>query len=105
MSEQPAPATQLSSGDPEPVADSTKVTWPGYDRFGTVQDILDQNKILITEINANHEAQTSEGLARNVILIRELNNNIRKVVEHYKELSASFQELGSDEDMLLLEQE
>lgn len=37
--------TDISAGgDPEPVANSNKVTWPGYDRFGTVQDILDQNK-------------------------------------------------------------
>ena len=36
-------------------------------------------RILINEINANHEAQNPQGLARNVILIRELNNNISKV--------------------------
>ncbi len=37
-------------------------------------------RILINEINANHEAQSPQGLARNVILIRELNNNITKVI-------------------------
>ena len=36
-------------------------------------------RILINEINANHEARTPEGLARNVMLIRELNSNVSKV--------------------------
>ena len=36
-------------------------------------------RILINEINANHEARTPEGLARNVVLIKELNSNVSKV--------------------------
>ena len=77
---------------------------PGFEKFNTVQNVLDQNKcalpisptciphlsncsgnthirrrwrnfslcrILINEINANHEARTPEGLARNVVLIKE----------------------------------
>jgi len=36
-------------------------------------------RILINEINANHEARTPEGLARNVVLIKELNSNVTKV--------------------------
>ncbi len=37
------------------------------------------SRILIKEINSNHEARTPEGLARNVILIRELNKNVSEV--------------------------
>ena len=38
------------------------------------------SRILIREINSNHEARTPEGLARNVILIRELNKNVSEVI-------------------------
>ena len=87
----------------------TKLALPGVEKFNTIQDILDQNKyfawlwlltiagdfaeglhgtllifaalyrILINEISSNHEARTPEGLARNIVLIRELNSNVAKV--------------------------
>ncbi|KAK3220333.1 hypothetical protein Dsin_014303 [Dipteronia sinensis] len=58
--------------------------------FGQVQDILDQNRLLINEINQNHESKVPDNLSRNVGLIRELNNNIRRVVNLYADLSSSF---------------
>ncbi|KAI9160930.1 hypothetical protein LWI28_012859 [Acer negundo] len=58
--------------------------------FGQVQDILDQNRVLINEINQNHESKVPDNLSRNVGLIRELNNNIRRVVNLYADLSSSF---------------
>ncbi|KAL9252200.1 ELF4-LIKE 3-like protein [Drosera capensis] len=58
--------------------------------FGQVQNILDQNRLLITEINQNHESRVPDNLTRNVGLIRELNNNIRRVVDLYSDLSYSF---------------
>ena len=36
------------------------------------------SRILINEINSNHESRTPEALARNVVLIRELNSNLLK---------------------------
>lgn len=75
-----------------------KISVPGFEKFSTVQDILDQNKILINEINTNHGLRTPEALARNVVLIRELNNNTAKVVELYKDISASFEDLGKEGD-------
>ncbi|KAJ0987518.1 hypothetical protein J5N97_005874 [Dioscorea zingiberensis] len=51
--------------------------------FGQVQSILDQNRLLINEINQNHESKVPDNLSRNVGLIRELNNNIRRVVDLY----------------------
>ncbi|KAK4551385.1 hypothetical protein RGQ29_021487 [Quercus rubra] len=57
--------------------------------FGQVQHILDQNRLLINEINQNHESKIPDNLSRNVGLIRELNNNIRRVVDLYADLSSS----------------
>ncbi|CAA3003149.1 Hypothetical predicted protein [Olea europaea subsp. europaea] len=58
--------------------------------FIQVQNILDQNRVLINEINRNHESKIPDNLSRNVGLIRELNNNIRRVVDLYGHLSTSF---------------
>uniref|UniRef100_A0A1D1Z1I1 Protein ELF4-LIKE 4 n=1 Tax=Anthurium amnicola TaxID=1678845 RepID=A0A1D1Z1I1_9ARAE len=57
--------------------------------FVQVQNILDQNRLLINEINQNHESRAPDSLNRNVGLIRELNNNIRRVVDLYADLSTS----------------
>ncbi|KAK4432831.1 protein ELF4-LIKE 3 [Sesamum alatum] len=58
--------------------------------FVQVQKILDQNRLLINEINQNQESNTPHNLTRNVGLIRELNNNITRVVHLYADLSTSF---------------
>ncbi|KAK4337966.1 hypothetical protein RND71_042453 [Anisodus tanguticus] len=58
--------------------------------FVQVQNILDQNRLLINEIKQNHESKIPDNLSRNVGLIRELNNNIRRVVDLYADLSCSF---------------
>lgn len=58
--------------------------------FVQVQNILDQNRMLISQINQNHESKIPDNLGRNVGLIRELNNNIRRVVDLYADLSTSF---------------
>ncbi|XP_061343280.1 protein ELF4-LIKE 3-like [Gastrolobium bilobum] len=58
--------------------------------FVQVQNILDQNRLLINEINQNHESKVPDNLTRNVGLIRELNNNVRRVVDLYADLSSSF---------------
>ncbi|PKA46055.1 Protein ELF4-like 2 [Apostasia shenzhenica] len=58
--------------------------------FVQVQSILDQNRLLINEINQNHESKIPDNLNRNVGLIRELNNNIRRVVDLYADISTTF---------------
>ncbi|KAK2358614.1 protein ELF4-LIKE [Trifolium repens] len=58
--------------------------------FVQVQNILDQNRVLINEINQNHESKVPDNLSRNVGLIKELNNNIRRVAQLYSDLSSSF---------------
>lgn len=67
-----------------------KMDLPAFDKFNTVQELLNQNKLLINEITSNQEQRTPEGLARNVLLIRELNANVAKVVQMYKEISDEF---------------
>ncbi|KAK8618703.1 hypothetical protein V6N13_132685 [Hibiscus sabdariffa] len=59
-------------------------------KFVQVQGILDQNRLLINEINQNHESRIPDNLSRNVGLIKELNNNIRRVLGLYADLSSSF---------------
>jgi hypothetical protein len=46
---------------------STPPTWPGQEKLNAVADLLDQNKVLIAEINQNHEIRTQESLQRNVV--------------------------------------
>ncbi|KAK9073681.1 hypothetical protein SSX86_006275 [Deinandra increscens subsp. villosa] len=58
--------------------------------FVEVENILDQNRMLINEINQNQESKIPDNLSRNVGLIRELNNNIKKVVHLYSDLSSNF---------------
>ncbi|KAL9257374.1 ELF4-LIKE 4-like protein [Drosera capensis] len=67
-----------------------KVLQTFHSSFGQVQNILDQNRLLINEINHNLESRIPDNLSRNVGLIRELNNNIRRVVDLYADLSHSF---------------
>ncbi|CAM8936278.1 unnamed protein product [Rhodiola kirilowii] len=64
--------------------------------FVQVQTILDQNRLLINEINHNHESKIPDNVNRNVVLIRELNNNIRTVVDLYADLSSSFTRSNND---------
>lgn len=68
----------------------TKVLQTFQKNFVLVQGILDQNRLLINEINQNHESKSPDNLSRNVGLIRELNSNIRRVVDLYADLSSSF---------------
>ncbi|KAK4755952.1 hypothetical protein SAY87_009709 [Trapa incisa] len=53
------------------------------------QSLLDQNRLLINEIHQNQESRVPCNLGRNIGLIRELNNNIRRVVDLYADLSGS----------------
>jgi hypothetical protein len=62
--------------------------WPGFQKLSNAQELLDQNKLLIAEINQNHELKTPESLHRNTVLIKQLNNNVSRVVALYSELAA-----------------
>jgi hypothetical protein len=90
-------------GDKAPVTDR-RATAVFNNISRQVQFLLDHNRLLINEINQNHEAKISEGLTRNVTLIRQLNSNVAKVVDLYASLSSNFsnvfenlQEVNSDQ--------
>ncbi|KAK9126283.1 hypothetical protein Scep_015129 [Stephania cephalantha] len=61
--------------------------------FVQVQNIMDQNRLLINEINQNHESRIADNFSRNIDLIREVNNNIRYVVNLYVIFREIFQDL------------
>ncbi|KAL4458108.1 hypothetical protein ABPG75_012973 [Micractinium tetrahymenae] len=75
----------------DPSSHAPVVAFPDFRLFDSAQDILDHNKRIIKEIKANHEAQTPEALARNCVLIRELNTNISAVMRAYSSISESFE--------------
>ncbi|KAF6153629.1 hypothetical protein GIB67_027496 [Kingdonia uniflora] len=58
--------------------------------FRHVQSILDQNRLLIQQVNVNHQSKLPHNLTKNVSLIREINSNISKVVSLYSDLSSNF---------------
>ncbi|KAI3835892.1 hypothetical protein MKX03_035158 [Papaver bracteatum] len=58
--------------------------------FQQVQAILDQNRLLIQQVNENHQSKIPQNLAKNVALIRDININISKVASIYTELSTNF---------------
>lgn len=64
--------------------------WPAVSQFQEVQDTLDRNELLIAEINQNHQQGTHVALERNVPMLRELNQNIAKVLELYQRAAESF---------------
>jgi hypothetical protein len=61
--------------------------WPGADMFVAVQDLLDRNAVLVTQINDNHSIRTPEALASNVLLINDLNSNVKRIVDLYQDLA------------------
>lgn len=62
-----------------------------HQSFSEVDCVLNSNRNLISEINHNHETRIPEMLTRNVSLIKQLNDNILKVVNLYSQLSEAFE--------------
>ncbi|XP_019192600.1 PREDICTED: protein EARLY FLOWERING 4-like [Ipomoea nil] len=58
--------------------------------FQSVQSVLDRNRVLIRQVNSNHQSRVHENLVENVNLIQEINGNISKVVALYSDLSTNF---------------
>ncbi|KAJ4834697.1 hypothetical protein Tsubulata_003602 [Turnera subulata] len=58
--------------------------------FRQVQNVLDHNRDLIQQVNANHQSKIPDNLVRNVSLINEINGNISKVMNIYSDLSVNF---------------
>ncbi len=70
--------------------------WPGFEKLTHVQALLDQNKLLIIEIDHNHELKTPESLQRNVLLLKQLNLNIAKIMGLYQDLSGLVEAPAAD---------
>ncbi|KAL2508296.1 protein ELF4-LIKE 1-like [Forsythia ovata] len=58
--------------------------------FKEVQTVLNHNRLLIQQVNENHQSKIPDNLAKNVDLIKEINGNISKVVGLYSNLSTNF---------------
>ncbi|KAK1434843.1 hypothetical protein QVD17_00597 [Tagetes erecta] len=54
-----------------------------------VQNALDENRLLIQQVNENHQSMISDNLVKNVALIREINGNILKIRGVYSGISVS----------------
>ncbi|XP_024968452.1 protein EARLY FLOWERING 4-like isoform X2 [Cynara cardunculus var. scolymus] len=46
--------------------------------FKEVQSVLDQNRLLIQQVNENHQSKIPDNMVKNVALIQEINGNISK---------------------------
>lgn len=65
--------------------------WTNFtDSFQQVQSVLDRNRVLIQQVNDNHQSKVHDNLVKNVSLIQEINGNIHKVVSLYSDLSVNF---------------
>lgn len=56
--------------------------WAAFSKLDVVQEVLDRNRALLEEIRGNHSAAGPNDLARNCVLIKELNGNIAEVQQH-----------------------
>ncbi|KAL3523978.1 hypothetical protein ACH5RR_016812 [Cinchona calisaya] len=71
--------------------DGSSEMWTTFtDSFQQVQSVLDRNRVLIQQVNENHQSKIHENLVKNVSLIQEINGNISKVVTLYSDLSGNF---------------
>ncbi|PRW18295.1 ELF4-LIKE 3-like [Chlorella sorokiniana] len=93
------------NGDSSEPSSRAPVAFPDFRLFDSAQDILDHNKRLIKELKVNHEAQTSEALARNCLLIRELNTNIAAVMRAYNSIGDSFEAYMDTQQQLQQQQQ
>ncbi|KAL1559254.1 protein EARLY FLOWERING 4-like [Salvia divinorum] len=76
-------ATDQIDGDP--------AVWAAFSQnFRQVQSVLDRNRLLIQQVNDNHQSKVHDNLVKNVSLIQEINGNISKVVSMYSDLSSNF---------------
>uniref|UniRef100_A0A7N0TSY5 Protein EARLY FLOWERING 4 domain-containing protein n=1 Tax=Kalanchoe fedtschenkoi TaxID=63787 RepID=A0A7N0TSY5_KALFE len=52
-----------------------------------VQSVLDRNRVLIQQVNDNHQSKIPENMVKNVALIREINDNVSRVIRMYSDLA------------------
>ncbi|KAM3359459.1 protein EARLY FLOWERING 4-like [Capsicum galapagoense] len=65
--------------------------WNNFsNNFRQVQSVLDRNRLLIQQVNENHQSRTHDSMVQNVGLIHELNGNISKVASIYSDFNTDF---------------
>ncbi|XP_060181238.1 protein EARLY FLOWERING 4-like [Lycium barbarum] len=65
--------------------------WNNFsNNYRQVQSVLDQNRLLIQQVNENHQSRTHNSMVQNVGLIQELNDNISKVASLYSDFNTDF---------------
>ncbi|KAK9186618.1 hypothetical protein WN944_018006 [Citrus x changshan-huyou] len=75
----------------QPEEECDPEAWQSFNTsFGQVQSVLDRNRVLIQQVNENHQSKIPDNMVKNVGLIQELNGNISKVVSLYSDLSTNF---------------
>ncbi|KAG8390109.1 hypothetical protein BUALT_Bualt01G0049400 [Buddleja alternifolia] len=78
-------------GEPNFQDGGDPTVWAAFtDNFRQVQSVLDRNRILIQQVNENHQSKVHNNLVKNVALIQEINGNISKVASLYSDLSSNF---------------
>ncbi|KAJ0746255.1 putative protein EARLY FLOWERING 4 [Helianthus annuus] len=84
--------TETENGDGEEECDVE--AWETLSKgFKEAQTALDQNRLLIQQVNENHQSKIPDNLVKNVKLIQEINGNISKVSDVYSNLSVNFSKL------------
>lgn len=74
----------------EEEGDSSEM-WNNFsNNFRQVQSVLDRNRLLIQQVNENHQSRTHDSMVQNVSLIQELNGNISKVSSIYSDFNTDF---------------
>ncbi|KAK4436516.1 protein EARLY FLOWERING 4 [Sesamum alatum] len=85
------PNSPLFGDGNESDGDGDPAVWASFTQnFRQVQSVLDRNRVLIQQVNENHQSKVHDNLVKNVTLIQELNGNISKVVSLYSDLSSNF---------------
>ncbi|KAF7830950.1 protein EARLY FLOWERING 4 [Senna tora] len=83
--------TGESDGEVEDAEEADAEAWATFNKsFQQVQSMLDRNRLLIQQVNENHQSRAPNNMAKNVSLIQELNGNISKVVSLYSDLNSNF---------------
>ncbi|CAM8957962.1 unnamed protein product [Rhodiola kirilowii] len=85
--------TLANNGEENPEEDvgeeGDPAVWRALDKkLIEAQSILDRNRVLIQQVNDNHQSKISENMTKNVALIREINDNVSRVVGMYSDLGA-----------------
>ncbi|XP_028793823.1 protein EARLY FLOWERING 4-like [Neltuma alba] len=83
--------TGESDEEVEETEDGDPQAWATFNSsFRQVQSVLDRNRLLIQQVNENHQSRIPDNMAQNVSLIQELNGNISKVAHIYSDLNSEF---------------